>query len=144
MSVLLFLKNFEKCCGRCGVMFKMIFPLLHKKCSRTNQIKKSNSQKNKNKKMIEVSFQLSLGRFPMLVNEDESIRDIKKKLRTSFPRELLQVNINAFRFNVNGKYLSDESMKLKDVGVNANDVIHFVKKNACANAQLDTEVPSDE
>jgi uncharacterized ubiquitin-like protein YukD len=94
--------------------------------------------------MIEISFQLSLGRFPMLVNEDESVRDIKKKLRTSFPRELLQVNINAFRINVNGKYLSDESKKLKDVGIHGGDVLHFVKKSACANAQLDTEVPADE
>ena len=94
--------------------------------------------------MLEVSFQLSLGRFPLLVNESDSIRDIKTKLRASFPSELLQVNINAFRLNVDGRYLSDESAKVKDSGIAPGAVLHFVKKAACARAQLDTEVPVDE
>jgi hypothetical protein len=93
---------------------------------------------------IEITVQLSLGRFPLLVSDDETIRETKKKLRTVFPRELLQVNINAFRLNNRGKYLSDESLKLKDAGILAGDVLHLVKKNACAAATLDTEVPADE
>lgn len=94
--------------------------------------------------MIEVSFQLSLGRFILAVNEEDTIRDVKKKLRIAYPSKLLQVNINAFRLNVNGRYLSDESQKVKACGVNAGDIFHFVKKNSCPNATLDTEVPVEE
>ena len=93
---------------------------------------------------FEVSFQLSLGRFPLVVSDEETVREVKRKLRTTFASQLLQVNMNAFRLNVNGQYLSDESKKLKDAGVNEGNVLHFVKKNACAAATLDTEVPADE
>ena len=79
---------------------------------------------------IEVTFQLSLGRFPLLISDEDTVRDAKKKLRTAFPRQLLQVNINAFRLNNRGKYLSDESLKLKDAGILAGDVLHFVKKSS--------------
>ena len=95
---------------------------------------------------IDVSFQLSLGRFPLVVSDEETIREAKRKLRTTFASQLLQVNMNAFRLNVNGQYLSDESKKFKDLTnvVNSGDVLHLVKKNSCAAAALDTEVPADE
>lgn len=93
---------------------------------------------------VEVSVQLSLGRFPLLLHEEDTIRAVKAKLRTTYATKLLQVNVNAFRVNVNGKYLSDESKKVKDLSIAAGDVLHFVKKHACAYATLDTEVPADE
>ncbi len=95
---------------------------------------------------IEVSFQLSLGRFTVLANDGDSLRDLKKKLRLQYASQLLQVNVNQFRLcqGSSGKYFSDESAKVKDSGINNGDVLHFVKKNACAAAQLDTEEPVDE
>jgi hypothetical protein len=94
--------------------------------------------------MIDISLQLSLGRFPLTLSEETTVRETKKKLRTVFVRQLLQVNINAFRLNVGGRYLSDESQKLKDAGVKDGDVLFFVKKSAAAAAALDTEVPVDD
>lgn len=94
--------------------------------------------------MFEVSFQLSLGRFPVQVKENDTVREVKKKLRVNYASQLLQVNINAFRLNVNGRYLSDESQTLKACSISNGDVLHFVKKtNFVPKSLIDTEVAEE-
>lgn len=92
---------------------------------------------------LQISVQLSLGRFPTIVEETDSVKVMKAKVRKNI-QEISHVNLNGFRANVRGVYLSDESKSLKDWGVKAGDVIHFVKKTACPNAALDTEKKADD
>lgn len=93
--------------------------------------------------MIDVSVQLSLGRFAVSLDDADQVKAAKKKIRAAVP-QLSHVNLNSFRVNVNGTYLSDESKSLKEAGVKAGDVLHFVKKSASPNAALDTEKKSED
>ena len=92
---------------------------------------------------IDISVQLSLGRIPVTVDDADSVRDIKKKLRLSCDA-ISHVPIGKYRFNANGTYVSDESKPLKDYGIVAGTTLHLVKKSACPAAKVNTERPVDE
>ena len=91
----------------------------------------------------DVTAQLSLGRFPVHVEPTETLYAVKAKLRTTIP-QLLQVNFKAFRFFVNGAFLTDDTKTVADWGIKDGDVLHLVKKTTCPNAAVDTEKPADE
>ena len=93
--------------------------------------------------LVDVSIQLSLGRIPVAIEDSDSVRDVKKKLRLNCD-SVSHVPIGKFRFNVNGTYLSDESKPIKDYGVVSGSTLHLVKKSACQEAKISTERPVDE
>jgi uncharacterized ubiquitin-like protein YukD len=93
---------------------------------------------------VDVSIQVSLGRFPLAVAEDATLHQVKNQLRTTVP-QLLQVNVKAFRFVTNrGEYLTDDSKTVAQVGIASGDVLHLVKKNVSPAAAVDSEKPADE
>lgn len=92
---------------------------------------------------VDVTVQCSLGRFSIALEESASIKEAKTKIRHEIAN-LSHVNLKAFRINVKGNYLSDESKTLAEVGVATGDVLHFVKKSTCAKAALDTEKKAED
>jgi hypothetical protein len=92
---------------------------------------------------VDVTVQLSLGRFPVCLEPSESLHSVKNKLRTTIPA-LLQVNMKAFRFMRDDAYLTDDSKTVKEVGVKTGDTLHLIKKTASPNATEDSEKIADE
>ena len=92
---------------------------------------------------INAFVQLSLGRIPVAVDEASSIRDMKKKLRLDYP-EIAHVPLGKFRIYLNGTYLSDESVTVKDAGIEEGSTLHFIRKTACEEAAVNTERVADE
>ena len=90
-----------------------------------------------------MTLQCSLGRFPVSVAEHETIHIVKQNIRKTVP-QMSHVNLKAFRINVNGQYLSDESKTVQALSINNGDVLHLVKKTVCPKAALDTEKKTDE
>lgn len=90
---------------------------------------------------INISLQISLGCFAVAVDDADTVKVLKTKLRTAVP-QLSHVNLKGFRFNLNGNYLSDESKSLKDCDVHDGSLLHAVKKSTCPRAALDTEKPA--
>eukprot|EP00672_Neobodo_designis_P019958 CAMPEP_0174827282 /NCGR_PEP_ID=MMETSP1114-20130205/612_1 /TAXON_ID=312471 /ORGANISM="Neobodo designis, Strain CCAP 1951/1" /LENGTH=95 /DNA_ID=CAMNT_0016060911 /DNA_START=39 /DNA_END=326 /DNA_ORIENTATION=- len=93
---------------------------------------------------ITVSVQLSLGRFAVPVEPEQTLHQVKANMRTTIPA-LLQVNFKMFRFVTNdGKYLSDDSKTVKDYEWADGDIFHLVKKSVSPAAAVDLEKPADE
>jgi hypothetical protein len=92
---------------------------------------------------MNVTFQLSLGRFPAVIDGADSIRNMKKKIRFATP-PVAHVNFNLFRVNYDGAYLSDESKTVLSYGIAEGAVLHFVKKSTCPAAAFDSEKKTDE
>jgi hypothetical protein len=93
---------------------------------------------------IDISVQLSLGRFVVSVSEDDTLHQVKTNMRTKIP-ELLQVNLKNFRFvTSDGTYLSDDSKTVRSYGIAAGDTLHAIKKSASPAAAVDLEKPADE
>ena len=93
---------------------------------------------------ITVSVQLSLGRFAVPVEPEQTLNQVKANMRTSIP-ELLQVNFKLFRFVTNdGNYLSDDSKTVKECAWADGEVLHLIKKSASPAAAVDLEKPADE
>lgn len=92
---------------------------------------------------IDATIQLSFGRFPVSLEEADTIKQVKTKIRQTY-QNIAHVNLDEFRVNVGGNYLSDESKTVAEVAIQSGDVLHFVKKAACPAAALDTEKKSDD
>jgi hypothetical protein len=93
---------------------------------------------------ITVSVQLSLGRFAVSVEPEQTLTQVKANMRTGIP-ELLQVNFKVFRFVTNdGVYLSDDSKTVKECGWTDGDVLHLIKKAVSPAAAVDLEKPAEE
>lgn len=92
---------------------------------------------------LNVTIQLSLGRFAVSVDPNDTVRAAKKKIRFTCP-QVAQVNFNLFHINYNGSYITDESKTVASYFVEEGSVLHFVKKTTCPAAALDTEKKAEE
>ena len=89
------------------------------------------------------SLQLSLGRFPVVVEPTDTIKQAKRKFRQSISA-LQHLPLGGFRIKVGGTFLSDESKTVDQWGLQEGDVLHFVKKTCCVAAAVDTEKKAEE
>lgn len=92
---------------------------------------------------LSVYFQLSLGRFELKVDRNDTVRDAKKKFRFSIP-QVAHVNFNSFHVNYAGAYFTDESKTLASYNVEDGATLHLIKKVTCAAAAVDTEKKAEE
>eukprot|EP00331_Platyophrya_macrostoma_P007186 CAMPEP_0176414508 /NCGR_PEP_ID=MMETSP0127-20121128/5294_1 /TAXON_ID=938130 /ORGANISM="Platyophrya macrostoma, Strain WH" /LENGTH=97 /DNA_ID=CAMNT_0017794409 /DNA_START=46 /DNA_END=339 /DNA_ORIENTATION=- len=92
---------------------------------------------------IPVLIQLSLGRFPVVVDPNDTIRAAKKKFRFSLPI-ISQVNPNTFHLYYNGAYLTDESKTVASYQISKDATLYYIKKTACPAAAVDTEKKVEE
>ena len=93
---------------------------------------------------VDVTIQLSLGRFAAQVDENDSVKVMKKKLRAALP-VISHVSLNGFHILLpNGEYITDESKSVAASGITSNSVLFFIKKTACPAAAIDTEKKAEE
>ncbi len=93
---------------------------------------------------IDVTVQLSLGRFEFKADENATLHATKNAIRVGIP-SLIQVNLKTFRIVTStGAYLSDESKSLAFYGVQNGETLHLIKKSASPAATLDLEKPAEE
>ncbi|CAD2218120.1 hypothetical protein AGDE_09910 [Angomonas deanei] len=87
-----------------------------------------------------VSIQCSEGRFEQDVSSDLTIKEVKKLFKKSVP-QLWDVNTNGYVLYLDGVYLTDESLRLKDLKLVDSEekptkgatppTFIFIKRSAC-------------
>ena len=93
---------------------------------------------------LDVTIQLSLGRFAVQVDENDSVKAMKKKLRAALPI-ISHVSLNGFHVLLpGGDYITDESKTVAASGIASTSVLYFIKKTSCPAAAVDTEKKAEE
>jgi hypothetical protein len=93
---------------------------------------------------LDVTIQLSIGRFAAQLDENDTVKAMKKKLRTALP-VISHVSLAGFHILLpSGEYITDESKTVATSGITPNSVLFFIKKSACPAAAVDTERKTEE